>query len=71
MIQRVLDEIQAAGGVLTLAELSRKLGMERSAVESIVEMLKRKKLLARQDGDESMVSCPACRTTRAKACSCH
>lgn len=38
-----LDKIQAAGGALTLAELSRKLGMERSAVESIVEMLNRKK----------------------------
>lgn len=71
MIQRVMDEIQSAGGAITLTELSQKMQMERSALERIIAMLQRKKLLARHTQDDQLLSCPTCPTTKAKVCGCH
>jgi hypothetical protein len=42
MLQLILQEIESAGGVINLADLSRKLDVEPSALEGMLEFWVRK-----------------------------
>lgn len=42
MLSRVLEQFEKAKGPLTLSEMARRLGIERSALEGMVQFLVRK-----------------------------
>ena len=52
MLQRILQELKSAQGSMTLNDLSRKLGVEQSALESMIAYLVQKGRL--QDDDEAL-----------------
>lgn len=47
MLASILEELRRGGGGLTAAELSRALGVERSALEGMLDLLERKGKLRR------------------------
>ena len=58
MLSRVLKEFENSQGPLTLSEMSRRLGVERSALEGMLQLLVRKgKLREVRPGD---VQCSHC-----------
>ena len=59
MLSSIFKEFQEARSPLTLAELSQRLGIERSALEGMLQFLVRKGKI-RQVGDGT-VSCDMCR----------
>lgn len=65
MLQRVMDEIRAAG-VITHDQLQRKLGIERSALDDMLALLKRKGYIQDSPCGQSLPdsgccgTCPGC-----------
>jgi hypothetical protein len=58
MLSRILNEFEAARGALTLVELSRRLGIERSALEGMLRLLVRKgRLREIRPGDIQCAHC--------------
>lgn len=49
MLSRILDEIRSAGSAVNLDELSHRVGVERSALEGMIDLLVRQGKL--QDDD--------------------
>ena len=64
----VLREFENARGDITLAELARKLGVERSALDGMIQLLVRKGRLREMSGaDDGCAGCglrPGCRPGR-------
>lgn len=66
MLSRVLREIEAASGPLNLNELSRKLGVERGALEGMITYLfqqGRLKVDESQGAAQAGCSCSGCGTS--------
>lgn len=59
MLQRVLQEIEAAQGSINLGELSRKLGVEQSALEGMIQVWVRKGRL-RDDSQTAEIPLSSC-----------
>jgi Mn-dependent DtxR family transcriptional regulator len=59
MLSRILEELKESGGVVNRNELSRKLGVERSALDGMIEMLLRQGRLKEITGEAS--GCSACK----------
>jgi hypothetical protein len=59
MLRQVLRELESARSAVNLNELSRKLGIERSALEAMVDYLVRKGELRDDDkaAEEAMAKC--------------
>jgi hypothetical protein len=67
MIQQVLHEIKTAQGMLNLSELHRKLSIERSALEGMIQFLVQSGRLLDEEAAKLTTneactgkSCPAC-----------
>lgn len=58
MLSRVLEQFEKAKGPLTLSEMARRLGIESSALEGMVQFLVRKGKL-RQVGPDT-TACDSC-----------
>ena len=56
MLNQVLYEIEKAQGPITLHELSRKLGMDTSALEGMLQFWERKGRIQNDDGGETCES---------------
>ena len=70
MLANILEELRRSGGALTAAELSRALGVERSALEGMLDLLERKGKL-RRAGECGMLGRPAvCGFPRLDAAAC-
>ncbi len=59
MLSRILHEFGNAGGPVDLDELSRRLGVQRSALEGMIEFLVRKRYL-REVRNEGAPVCAGC-----------
>lgn len=58
MLSRILEEFEKAKGPLDLNELSRRLGVERSALEGMLQLLVRKgRLRETGTGTETCAHC--------------
>ena len=58
MLSRILEEFEQAGGPATLAEIGRRLEVERSALEGMLQFLVRKgKLRKVRPGDAMCAHC--------------
>ena len=68
MLRQVLRELESAQGPVNTNELSRKLGIERSALEGMIEFWVRKGRLKSDDqiAAETLATC----TTGSCSCSC-
>ncbi len=64
MLQQVLNEIKAANGVINLNDLAKKLGIDRSALDGMIQFWVRKGRLKEDDINSEMPD--ACTST---ACS--
>jgi hypothetical protein len=63
MLNQVLQEIQQANGPITVNELSRKLGLERSALQGMIDFWVRKGRLRDDDApaaDEAACGAGSC-----------
>ena len=59
MLAQIINELKQADGLLDLNELSRRLGVERSALEGMLELLVRQgKLREVGAGTETCAHCP-------------
>ena len=56
MLNQVLQEIKFAQSALNLSDLSRKLGVERSALDGMIQFWVRKGRLRDDDADLAMVT---------------
>lgn len=59
MLQQVLTEIKASQGAIRLDELSRKLDVERSALEGMISFLVQKGHLRDEEKHEEAMLCEA------------
>lgn len=66
MLSQILGELESAGGAIDLNELSRRLGVQRSALEGMIETLVRKGRLREVKVGETSPVCVHC----AKRASC-
>ena len=57
MLSQIIEEFKKADGVIELNELGRRLGVERSALEGMLELLVRQGKL-REVGTETCAHCP-------------
>lgn len=57
MLQQVLTEIRASQGTIRLDELSRKLGVERGALEGMISFLVRKGHLRDEEEHDEALLC--------------
>ena len=60
MLNQVLQEIERSQSTINLNDLSRKLGMERSALDGIIHFWVRKGRLRDDDADLALAIKPAC-----------
>jgi predicted Zn-ribbon and HTH transcriptional regulator len=64
LLEEIIREIEKEPGPLTVKELARRLGIEQSALEGMLEFLERKGRLSVYRPDEceecGLVSCAAC-----------
>ncbi|MEA4910125.1 MAG: MarR family transcriptional regulator [Chloroflexi bacterium] len=62
MLTQLLNEIRAAGGVITYEDLSQRMGVDRGVVEDMVNLLRRKGVLSREESLASSchVDCSSC-----------
>ena len=58
MLQRILNEFESAGGGISINELGQRLGVERSALEGMIDYLVRKGIL-RDEAAATMECSPA------------
>lgn len=57
MLQRLLADLQRAGGPVRLDDLGRRLGVERSALEPMLDLLVRKGVLTEWQDACGQVAC--------------
>lgn len=57
MLQRLLTTIEQSAGPVSLDELSRRLDVERSALEPMLDLLERKRLLTGWTNADQYVAC--------------
>jgi hypothetical protein len=69
MLTQILDEYRKSSGVISLDHLSRKLGVERSALDGMLETLVRQGKL-REVGKAGAV-CGSCHSGACHGCSAH
>lgn len=67
MVQQVLQTLEAAGGPVSLDELSRRLRIERSALEGMIAFWVRKGRLRLEAGGACSIGCSGC-SLRAQGC---
>jgi DNA-binding HxlR family transcriptional regulator len=60
MLSRIIEELEKAGGPLNLDELSRRLGVQRSALDGMIETLVRKGRLREVEVGEIPPMCAGC-----------
>jgi DNA-binding IclR family transcriptional regulator len=60
MLSQILQELERADGDLELNELSRRLGVERSALDGMIETLVRKGRLREVEAGEPSPMCATC-----------
>ncbi len=70
MLERLLSTIERAAGPVSPEQLSRRLGIERSALDPMLELLVRKGRLAEWNQGGSTVVCGgrSCGTSCAEGC---
>jgi len=64
MLSRIIKELERAGGVIDLNELSRRLGVQRSALDGMIETLVRKGRLREVEVGEPPPMCASCAERR-------
>lgn len=57
MLQRLLSEIEETGGPISFSDLSRRLRVERSALEPMLDLLVRKGLLTEWVQADTEIAC--------------
>lgn len=57
VLDRLLAQLREAGGPVSFDELSSRLGVERSAVEPMLDLLVRKRLLTEWNQADHRVAC--------------
>lgn len=61
MLSQIIKELESAGGAIDLNDLSRRLGVQRSALDGMIETLVRKGRLREVDmGGETSPLCQHC-----------
>jgi DNA-binding HxlR family transcriptional regulator len=60
MLSQILQELERADGVIDLNELSRRLGVQRSALDGMIETLVRKGRLRQVEVGETPPLCASC-----------
>jgi DNA-binding IclR family transcriptional regulator len=60
MLSRIIKELERAGGAIDLNELSRRLGVQRSALDGMIETLVRKGRLREVEAGEPPPMCASC-----------
>jgi DNA-binding HxlR family transcriptional regulator len=60
MLSQILQELERADGVIDLNELSRRLGVQRSALDGMIETLVRKGRLRQVEVGEPPPMCASC-----------
>ncbi|KPK47489.1 MAG: hypothetical protein AMJ77_02955 [Dehalococcoidia bacterium SM23_28_2] len=60
MLSRIIEELEKARGPLNLDELSRRLGVQRSALDGMIETLVRKGRLREVELGEAPPMCAGC-----------
>jgi DNA-binding Lrp family transcriptional regulator len=60
MLSQIIKELERAGGVIDLNELSRRLGVQRSALDGMIETLVRKGRLREVGVGETPPMCASC-----------
>ncbi len=60
MLSQIIKELERAGGVIDLNELSRRLGVQRSALDGMIETLVRKGRLREVGVGEPPPTCASC-----------
>jgi DNA-binding IclR family transcriptional regulator len=60
MLSQIIKELDSAGGVIDLSELSRRLGVQRSALDGMIETLVRKGRLRKVEMGEMPPACASC-----------
>jgi hypothetical protein len=69
MLSQILDEYRKSGGAISLDRLSRKLGVERSALEGMLETLVRQGKL--REAGASADPCGSCSSGGCHSCASH
>jgi DNA-binding HxlR family transcriptional regulator len=60
MLSQILQELERADGAIDLNELSRRLGVQRSALDGMIETLVRKGRLRQIEVGETPPLCASC-----------
>jgi hypothetical protein len=60
MLSQIIKELESAGGAIDLDELSRRLGVERSALDGMIETLVGKGRLRAIEVGETTPTCAHC-----------
>lgn len=60
MLSQIIKELERAGGVIDLNELSQRLGVQRSALDAMIETLVRKGRLREVEMGETPPVCASC-----------
>lgn len=60
MLSQIIKELETAGGAIDLNELSRRLGVQRSALDGMIETLVRKGRLREVEVGETPSVCASC-----------
>ncbi len=60
MLSQIIKELETAGGAIDLNELSRRLGVQRSALDGMIETLVRKGRLREVEVGEIPSMCASC-----------
>jgi DNA-binding IclR family transcriptional regulator len=60
VLSRIIKELERAGGAIDLNELSRRLGVQRSALDGMIETLVRKGRLREVEVGEPPPMCASC-----------
>ena len=60
MLSQIMKELERAGGTIDLNELSRRLGVQRSALDGMIETLVRKGRLHAIEVGEATPTCAHC-----------
>jgi hypothetical protein len=60
MLSQILQELENAKGPVDLSDLSRRLGVQRSALDGMIQFLVRKGRLRELDMGETPPACTSC-----------
>ena len=64
MLNQVMQEIRAAGGAVRIDDLSRKLSVDRAALQGMIQFLERKGTLRSASTETSVTKCADCPSCR-------